>query len=117
MVARGDVVLVDFPFSGGTRSRTRPGLVIQNDNDNGRLRDTIVAMISGNTRRVHETSQLYVDPTSPEGASSGLHGPSAVICNQLFTVRQSLVTRTIGSLSDDLMDEVNECLKAALEIA
>jgi mRNA interferase MazF len=31
---RGDVVLVDWPFSGGGSSKIRPALIIQNDRDN-----------------------------------------------------------------------------------
>jgi len=30
-VRRGDVVLVDFPFSAGGGAKVRPALVIQND--------------------------------------------------------------------------------------
>jgi len=116
MTARGDVVLVDFPFTSGAPGKIRPALVIQNDTDNARLRDTVVALISGNTRRIAEPTLLLVDPATPDGATSGLHGPSAVICNQLYTMRQHLVVRKIGELSTDLMDQVDDCLKAALEL-
>jgi mRNA interferase MazF len=56
MLARGDVVLVDFPFAGGGASKVRPALVVQNDRDNGRLKNgrlknTIVAMITSRTAR------------------------------------------------------------------
>ena len=61
MAARGDVVLVDFPFSSGAPGKIRQTLVVQNDADNGRLRDTIVALISGNTKRISEPTQLLVD--------------------------------------------------------
>jgi mRNA interferase MazF len=45
-VNRGDVVLVDFPFPRGG-SKLRPAVVVQNDTDNGRLLNTIVAQITG----------------------------------------------------------------------
>ena len=41
---RGDVVLVDFPFTSGSVSKKRPALVVQCDRNNGRLQDTIVAI-------------------------------------------------------------------------
>ena len=113
---RGDVVLVDFPFTDGSASKIRPALVVQNDRDNGRLRDTILALITGNISRVAEPTQLLVDPATPDGASSGLHGPSAVLGSHLYTVQQSQVLRTIGHLPANLMQQVNDCLKAALEI-
>ena len=51
-----------------------------------------------------------------EGRQSGLLGDSAVACENLFTVRQDIVTRKIGSLPDAVMEKVNRCLKAALGI-
>lgn len=40
---RGDVVLVDFPYTSGPHSKVRPAGVVQNDRDNQRLSKTIVA--------------------------------------------------------------------------
>lgn len=113
---RGDVVLVDFPYTDGSASKVRPALVVQNDSDNARLRDTIMALITGNVRGVNEPTQLLVDPNTSDGTSSGLHGPSSVLCRHLYTVRQALVVSTIGHLSDPAMNEVNECLRKALDI-
>lgn len=47
-VNRGEVVLVDYLFSDRTGSKVRPCLVVQNDINNRRLDDTIVAAISSN---------------------------------------------------------------------
>jgi mRNA-degrading endonuclease toxin of MazEF toxin-antitoxin module len=60
-VKRGDVVLVDYPFTTGG-VRVRPALVNQNDRDNARLTNTIIAQISGNTFRVHEANQHSLPP-------------------------------------------------------
>ncbi|QDU52962.1 type II toxin-antitoxin system PemK/MazF family toxin [Gimesia panareensis] len=111
---RGEIVLIDFPYTDGRSSKLRPALVVQNDVDNARLRDTIVAMITGNIRHAQEQTHFLVDPTTPDGASSGLHGPSCVLGRHLFTVRQTLITRTLGSLSDEVMQQVDDALKAAL---
>ena len=43
MIRRGDVVIVDFPFTDVPTSKVRPALVVQNDVDNGRRRKTIIA--------------------------------------------------------------------------
>lgn len=105
---RGDVVIVEFPYVDGRRGKNRPSLVVQNDRDNARLTNTVVAMISGNTRHATEPTQVLVNPNTPAGASSGLHGPSVVKCLNLYVVRQQDVLQTIGHLSDDLRDEVDE---------
>lgn len=116
MTKRGDIVLVAFPFTDRPVNKVRPALVVQNDEDNRRLRKTIVAMISGNLRRAAESTHLLVDPSTSEGASSGLHGPSVVACVNLYTVEQSSIIRTIGSLSEPAMRRVNGCLKTALDL-
>jgi hypothetical protein len=40
-VSRGDIVLVDYPFSDRTGSKVRPALVVQADHLNHRITDTI----------------------------------------------------------------------------
>lgn len=50
---RGDVVICEFPYVDGRRGKNRPALIIQNDQDNQRLTNTIVAMISGNSVAVY----------------------------------------------------------------
>jgi mRNA interferase MazF len=115
MTKRGDVVFVDFPFTDGG-SKRRPVLVVQSDHYNALLQKTIVAMITGNLKRAGEPAHLLVDPATPEGAASGLSGPSLVSCNNLYTIDQGAIIRTIGQLPSALMLQVNNCLKAALEL-
>jgi len=47
---QGEVVLVAFPYVSGGGGKNRPALIIQTDRNNQRLANTIVAMITGNTR-------------------------------------------------------------------
>lgn len=116
-VKRGDVVLLDHPFSSGVGSKVRPVLVVQGDQDNARLTNTIVAMITRTIHRVGQTdTQLLIDITTREGQATGLRAASVVNCSNLFTVNEQLVGRKIGMLSPAIMRQVNECLKAALEL-
>lgn len=116
-VKRGDVALLDHPFSSGVGSKVRPVLVVQSDHDNARLTNTIVAMI---TRTIHRApqvdTQLVIDVTTPEGQAAGLKATSAVNCSNLFTVSELLLRKKIGELPPHVMQHVNECLKSALEI-
>jgi mRNA interferase MazF len=114
MTQRCDVIMVNFPFTDTGQSKARPALVVQNDRDNQRIRKTVIAMITGNLRRQGDPSHLYVDPTHPDGASSGLSFPSLVSCNNLFTVEQDSIQQVLGHLSDVLRQQLNDCLKAAL---
>ena len=117
-VKRGDVVLVDFPYpGGGGASKVRPALVVQNDADNARLLNTIVAQITGNVQRAHEPTQVLIALTSPEGAQSGLQFDSVVNCINLATLDKNRVMRKLGELPDSAMQVVDSALKAALALA
>jgi mRNA interferase MazF len=113
---RGDVVLCHYPFASGTGAKVRPALVVQNDQNNQRLTNVIVAAITTTTHRSGEPTQLLIDPSTPEGQPSGLLRPSVVSCENLATIEQSLVLRTIGKLPAPLMQQVNDCLKASLDL-
>lgn len=71
MTTRGDIVMVSFPFSDGSGAKIRPFLVVQNEADNQRLDNTVVAMITGNISHAHEKTQLLIDPSTPDGQHSG----------------------------------------------
>lgn len=114
-VQRGDIVIIDMPFASGSGSKVRPVLVLQNDRDNARLTNTIVAMITRSVRS--EPTQLLLDPGTPEGKQSGVLAPSAVNCSNLFTIEQRLVRRKIGTLSVELWPRIEACLREALDFS
>jgi mRNA-degrading endonuclease toxin of MazEF toxin-antitoxin module len=117
MSQRGDIVYVEILFYDRPGSKERTAVVIQCDRNNRRLLSTLVAGITTNTSRAgKEPTQFLVDPATPEGASSGLAYVSAVKCENLYTVSQSRIRRTVGHLSDTLMQQLNTCLQAALEM-
>ncbi len=115
MIQRGDVIVVAFPFVSGGGGKNRPALVVQCDRNNQRLQNTIVAMITGNIRlATTEPTQMLIDPATPEGSSSGLAYPSAVKCENLYTVSQGDILRKLGTIPSSLMARVDACLKEAL---
>ena len=116
-VRRGDVVLVDYPFSDRTGSKVRPCLIVQADRNNQRLDDTIVVTITSRIQRAAaEPTEMLIAVTTPAGQQSGLLFDSAVQCQNILTVDRTFVRRRIGNLPPDLMRQVNDCLKAALEV-
>ena len=112
-VSRGDVVLVDYPFSDRTGSKVRPALVVQVDGLNQRITDTILAAISRSTHRP-SAEQLFIDLSTSEGGQTGLRQNSMIQCENLLTYDQRLIITKIGDLSAPLMQQVNRCLKSAL---
>lgn len=118
MTSRGDVVIVSFPYVGGGGSKNRPAVVVQCDRLNKQIQNTIVAMITGNTRLVgKEPTQFLIDPTTTDGQSAGLRHASAVKCENLFTIAQTDILQTVGHLSPPLKQRLDESLKLALELS
>jgi mRNA interferase MazF len=116
-VRRGDVVLVDYPFSDRSGSKVRPCVVVQSDHNNQRLADTIVVTISSRIQHAAtEPTQLLIDVTTPTGQQSGLLFTSAVQCENILTIDSGFTLRKIGALSPNVMQQINDCLKAALQI-
>lgn len=113
---RGDIVLVPFPFQDKLREKIRPAVVVQSNAESARLLNTVVAMITGNTDDAGQPTTLLVDPSTPEGAGSGLAGRSLIKACNLATIRQKRVIATLGHLSDGLNTQLDACLKAALDL-
>ena len=98
-VRRGDIVLVDFPFSDRTGSKVRPALVVQADEWNQRMDDTILALItSSRNRRVDAATQLVIDITTLDGQQTGLRLHSVIQCENLLTYDQALILGVLGRL-------------------
>ena len=69
-------------FSSGISSKFRPALVVQSDELNRKLTDTIVAGISSKMGLAgKEPTHVLVDPQAADGLSSGLIQTSVVKCH------------------------------------
>ncbi|MGD9646882.1 MAG: type II toxin-antitoxin system PemK/MazF family toxin [Pirellulales bacterium] len=82
---RGEIVIVDLPFTDDSGSKPRPALVVQSDPMNQLVADTIVASITSTTHRAATIpTQVIVDP-SVETASRLLH-TSVIRCENLRAI-------------------------------
>jgi len=115
-VRRGDVVLVLYPFASGCDASRRPALVVQNNRDNARLANTIIAQITTTMHHIKDLTQLLVPRNTPEGQQAGVLHDSMVSCNNLATVHEDRIHRVIGHLPEAVTSRIDECLKAALTL-
>jgi mRNA interferase MazF len=116
MIRRGDVVLLDFPYSSGGGTKVRPALIVQNDRDNHRLTSTVVVQITSLTRRAIEPTQLLIEIATAEGQESGLRQDSVVNCANILTLDKAKVLRKIGRFPDSVIERVSVCLLAVFGI-
>jgi mRNA interferase MazF len=110
---RGDVVIIDFPYSDLTGSKVCPSLVVQSDLLNAIRDDAILAIITSMSSGRPGTEILIEIANEP---GSGLRFDSYLHCDTLVTLDQSLIVDVIDSLSARTMIKVNQCLKAALAL-
>ncbi len=113
-INRGDVVVARVSERG--RFKVRPLVVVQNDRNNDRLTNLIVAMVTSTTHRASsESTQVLVDIETSDGQTTGLMRDSAITCENLYTV-ELRICRKIGRLSDLLIDEVDTALRDSLAL-
>ncbi|HTU92143.1 MAG TPA: type II toxin-antitoxin system PemK/MazF family toxin [Gemmataceae bacterium] len=97
----GDVVLVDFPFTMGTRSKLRPALVLLDTGD----ADILVARITS-----HKAATPYEVPLT-DWRQAGLNAPSAARLHKLAALEKVLVDRLLGHLEPGDRQKVSAVLQ------
>ncbi len=107
--ARGDVVLVPFPFTDQSSMVIRPTVVVSSNSYRERTGDLIVAMI---TSQRHE---LPTDVRLRDWESANLLHPSWVR-SKLATLSEKLVRFSPGRLGDGDLRRVAAALRAALDL-
>ena len=113
---RGDVVLAWSPLASGIGATRRPCVVVQNDDDNRKIANTVVAQITTNLTRVGDKSHVLIRVASTDGKQTGLLHDSVISCNNLATIGESRIQFFIGRLGLATLQEMNDALKAALEL-
>ena len=111
---RGDVVLVLFPDSNLRTAKRRPALVIQADNLNTGLRQTIIAMITSNMSRGEHPSRVQLLLNSAEGQEARLLMDSVVMTDNLATIHDNEIDRGLGRLTD--LAKVEVALRTTLSL-
>ncbi len=108
---RGDVTLALFPHSDLRTAKLRPVLVVQANGLGTGLPQLIVAMVTGQMSRADHPSRVTILLSTPEGRQSGLLTDSIVMTDNLATIFESEIRRSIGSIP---MSEVDTALRHTL---
>ena len=114
--ARGDVLVALFPNADGAPPKARPVVVVQSDTYNAKIKNIIVAAVTSNLKHASDPASLLIEAGTPDGKASGLVHDSVVTCINLATIDEGLAAKQIGRLSATLMQRLNDCLKASLDL-
>ncbi len=114
---RGDVILVRFPHPSGVRGKKRPAVIVQSNIYTDAIGTLVVAEVTKNVSMANDPACLMIDVGTPEGKATGLTIDSVVSFLLLATIDTYTVARVVGSLSENMMRKLNNCLKAAFDLA
>ena len=106
---RGDVVLLDLPFSDATGRKKRPALVIANAAYLESTTDLIVCAITSQ----QAVARIAGSTSLMSWKEAGLIKPSVVKAS-LHTVDRALIERRLGRLDGSDLQVVDEALRSVL---
>ena len=103
---KGDVILIPFPFTNLSGEKLRPALVLHVS-----FSDVTVAFITTQLG-FREPINILIKP-DPE---NGLRLDSVIILHKLATIAKELIEGRLGSISDDVLREVDQKLITIFKI-
>ncbi len=109
---RGQVVVVDVPFSTQTGSKRRPAVVLSTGAFHRRLPDVIACPISSQPRFSERPGPG--DVPLQHWKDVGLRYRSAARVSNLFAVEKSLITRVLGRMPAEDLARLDRVLRSAL---
>jgi mRNA interferase MazF len=107
MPDQGDIVLVPVPFTDLSAHKQRPVIVISNDAYNRRTTDIVVVAMTSNPAQVDYSFVI----TSNDLLQGQLNHPGTIRVDKLYTLSQSIVSRTFGRVTPRVLDRIRGLLQ------
>ena len=112
---RGEVYWADLvPCSGSEQTGRRPVIVVSHDgfNQTPGWRSIIVVPISTSSSQARRGPTVIKLP----GGTVGLPQTSIAVCHQVTTLDRAKLTKRLGTLPSESLSEVEEGLRAAMDL-
>jgi mRNA interferase MazF len=105
-VAKGDIILITFPFTDLSGSKLRPAVILADNNE-----DVTVTFITTQLKW-QEPTDVLLTPT----LNNGLKLPSLIRTSKIATLEKTLIKGRIGKLTIDEQKNLDEQLKLILQL-
>ena len=105
-MAKGDIVLITFPFTDLSGSKLRPSVVLADTNI-----DLTVCFITTQIKW-QELTDLLLTPST----FNGLKKPSIIRTNKIATLDKTMIKGLMGKLTHQELIELNANLKTLLQL-
>jgi mRNA interferase MazF len=109
-----EVCLANFPFGGSAGMKLRPVLIMTTPI--GNVPEVLVAYISSVVPPDLLPSDIVLDPTVAEHASTNLKTKSVLRLHKLATIHARNVVRNLGTISASTASEVDQILRDLLDL-
>jgi mRNA-degrading endonuclease toxin of MazEF toxin-antitoxin module len=113
-VTKNKVVLVPFPFDDLSSDKVRPAVCLTEPI--GPHDHVIVAFITSSVADAPLDTDLVIDSSDPDFASTGLRVSSTLQLHRLLTVTRALLRRELGALSPEMQMLVQARLRRLFEL-
>ena len=111
---RGQIVVVDVPFSNHSGIKPRPALVVSTEAFHGNLSDVIVCPISSRPQYYRRPGRG--DCPLRDWRGVGLRHPSTVRISKVLAVDKRIIRRTLGTVSKQDLTRIEAALRHALDL-
>ena len=111
---RGDLYLANFPFGNTPGMKLRPVLLLTSPI--GVSAEIIVVYISSVIPAAFLSSDILLDPSTPDHALTGLKVASVLRLHKMATIHSSSVQRFLGVLSATTLQEIDTKLRTLLSL-
>src|SRR4051794_22727916 len=105
-MAKGDIILITFPFTDLSGSKLRPAVILADTNE-----DVTVTFITTQLKW-REPTDILLTPSS----NNGLKLPSLIRASKIATLDKTLIKGRMGKLSVEELMDLNEKLKLILKL-
>jgi mRNA interferase MazF len=107
ILAKGDIVLVPFPFTNLRETKLRPAVVLWVDSMG---RDVTLCFISSQNIDSVAVDEFLINELDPEFLGTGLKVRSKIRVSRIVTVERQLLRQRLGKLGLEQIKRLNSAL-------
>jgi mRNA interferase MazF len=110
---KGDIVLVQFPFSDLSQTKLRPALVLAASKS---INEITLCFISSQNIQSLSSDEFAIVKSDNDFAKTGLKTDSKVRVTRIITLEHKLIVRKLGKLSERQIELLDQTLKQAFNL-
>lgn len=113
MVVKGDIVLVNFPFTDLSQTKLRPAIILWVDHAGSDV--VVCAITSQNTDRLKD-GEFLISTEDSEFQETGLRVQSKARVTRIVTLNRELIPRKLGRLGENGLKSLNTKMVSSYQL-